>query len=108
MAITYTWTVDSMSVLQTPDPDYVVTVQWTCAGTDGTNTADIGGSSQFTSDQEGDFVAYADLTEAIVLEWVSTELGENGVSNTEANVEGQINSIVSPPVSPTAEPLPWA
>lgn len=107
MAITYTWTVDSMSVLQTPDPDYVVIAQWTCAGTDGTNTADIGGSSQFTSDQEGTFVPYADLTEVMVLGWISTDLGEDGVSNTEACVEGQINSIVTPPASPTSEPLPW-
>ena len=108
MAITYTWTVDSMSVLQTPDPDYVVIAQWTCAGTDGTNTADIGGVSTFTSDQEGTFIPYADLTEVIVLGWISTDLGEDGVSNIEATVEGQINSIVTPPVSPTAEPLPWS
>ncbi len=97
MAITYTWTVDSMSVLQTPDP----------AGTDGTNTADIGGSSTFTSDQEDTFIPYADLTEVMVLGWVSDGLGPDGVSNTEACVEGQINSIVNPPVSPESEPLPW-
>lgn len=107
MEITYTWNVNSMSVLQTPDPNYVVSVQWTCAGTDGTNTADIGGSSQFSSNQEGTFVPYADLTEAMVLGWISADLGEHGVSNTEATVEGQINSIVSPPVTPTTEPLPW-
>ena len=35
MAITYTWTIESMSVLQTPDPDFVVTANWLCSGTDG-------------------------------------------------------------------------
>ena len=108
MAITYTWTVDSMSVLQTPDPDYVVISEWTCAGTDGTNSAEIGGGSRFSSDQVGVFVPYADLTEEIVLGWINEDLGVNGISNTEANVEGQINSIINPPVSPTVEPLPWA
>tara|TARA_R110000787_G_scaffold149070_1_gene263074 strand:+ start:476 stop:802 length:327 start_codon:yes stop_codon:yes gene_type:complete len=108
MAITYTWTVDSMSVLQTPDPDYVVIAEWTCAGTDGTNSAEIGGGSRFSSDQVGVFVPYADLTEEIVLGWINEDLGVNGISNTEANVEGQINSIINPPVSPTVEPLPWA
>lgn len=108
MEITYTWTVNSMSVLQTPDPNYVVIVEWTCVGTDGTNTCDIGGTSEFSSSQEGAFIPYEDLTELMVLEWVSADLGVAGVSNTEDCVKGQINSIVTPPVSPTAEPLPWA
>ena len=107
MAITYTWSVGLMSVLQTPDPNYVVMAEWTCSGTDGTNTADIGGTSQFSSDQKTTFIPYADLTEATVLGWIDTDLGVDGVSNTEANVEGQINSMISPPVSPVAEPLPW-
>jgi hypothetical protein len=108
MAITYTWTVDSMSVIQSPDPDFVVLVQWTCTGTDGTNTADIGGSTIFATQQGGTFVPYADLSEVLILGWVSDDLGPDGVSNMEATVEGQINSIVSPPISPTIEPLPWA
>ena len=107
MAITYTWTVDRMSVLQTPNPDYVVIAEWTCAGTDGTNSAEIGGDSRFSSEQVGTFIPYADLTEADVLGWIDDVLGVNGISSAEGCVEGQINSIVSPPVSPTAEPLPW-
>jgi len=107
MAITYTWTVDRMSVLQTPNPDYVVIAEWTCAGTDGTNSAEIGGNSTFSSEQVGTFIPYADLTEADVLGWIDDDLGVNGISSAEGCVEGQINSIISPPVSPTVEPLPW-
>ena len=107
MAITYVWTIESMSVLQSPDPDFVVTASWLCSGTDGTNTAEIEGSSVFTQQQGPEFTPYADLTEAIVLDWVTAELGENGVSSAEGCVGGQIASIVNPPVSPSAEPLPW-
>ena len=107
MAITYTWTIESMSVLQTPDPDFVVTAQWLCSGIDGTNVAEIGGFSSFTQQEGSTFVPYADLTETLVLEWVTAELGENGVTSAEGCVEGQINSMVTPPVSPTSEPLPW-
>tara|TARA_R110000772_G_scaffold264129_2_gene384470 strand:+ start:399 stop:689 length:291 start_codon:yes stop_codon:yes gene_type:complete len=96
-----------MSVLQTPDPDFVVTANWVCSGTDGTNVAEIGGSSTFTQQEGPAFVPYADLTEVLVLGWVADELGENGVSSAECCVEGQINSIVTPPVSPTSDPLPW-
>ena len=34
MAITYTWTVQNMSVLQTPQPDFVVNAGWNCVGVD--------------------------------------------------------------------------
>ena len=107
MAITYTWTINSMSTMPTPEPDFVVRVMWTLTGTDGTNTASIDGNSTFS--QEGEtFTPYANLTEAQVLGWVQDDLGEQGVANTQANVEGQINSMITPPVSPTVEPLPWS
>jgi len=47
------------------------------------------------------------LTEAQVLGWVQDQLGENGIANYQANEDGQINSMINPPVTPTAEPLPW-
>ena len=106
MAITYTWSIDRMYTMPTPQPEFVVNVLWTLTGTDGTNTASIDGNSAFS--QEGDsFTPYADLTESQVLGWVQDELGETGVANYQANVEGQINSMINPPVAPTKEPLPW-
>jgi hypothetical protein len=108
MATTYTWTVNQMYTLQQPDPNYVVNVLWTLTGVDGTTTASIGGNSPFDSNQSGTFIPYDQLTEAIVIGWVQAQLGEVGVSNFEANVQGQINSILNPPVSPQNTPLPWA
>jgi len=106
MAITYTWSIDRMYTMPTPQPEFVVNVTWTLTGTDGTNTASIGGDSTFS---EGDtFTPYADLTESQVLGWVQDQLGENGIANYQANVDGQINSMINPPVSPTVEPLPWS
>ena len=107
MAITYTWTITSMSVVQTPEQNFVINANWLCSGTDDTNVAELDGSSTFTQPEGAEFVPYDNLTEAVVLAWVAEELGENGVSNTEACVEGQINSIITPPVSPSSEPLPW-
>jgi len=45
------------------------------------------------------------LTEEIVLGWVQAE--PNVTINTEACVQGQINSIITPPVTPQDTPLPW-
>jgi hypothetical protein len=56
---------------------------------------------------QGDtFIPYADLTNTIVVGWIQSELGEDGVSNLEASVAGMINSEINPPVSPQNTPLP--
>ena len=107
MATTYTWTVDSMYTVDTPDPGFVCNVLWTLTGVDGQYTASIGGNSQFTV-QEGTFTPYSQLTQAQVIGWVQDSLGPDGIANFEANVQGQINSMITPPVSPQNTPLPWA
>jgi hypothetical protein len=104
----YTWTINRMYTLQQPDPDYVVNVLWTLTGVDGTTTASIPGNTTFDSNQAGTFIPYDQLTEAIVVGWVQASLGEIGVANSEACVQGQIDSILNPPVSPENTPLPWA
>jgi hypothetical protein len=96
-----------MYTLDTPEPGFVVNVLWTLTGVDGQYTASIGGNSQFTV-QEGTFTPYSQLTQAQVIGWVQDSLGPDGIANFEANVQGQINSMITPPVSPQNTPLPWA
>lgn len=107
MATTYTWTVNQMYTVQQPDPNYVVNVLWTLTGVDGQYTASIQGNSTFDSNQSGTFIPYNQLTQEMVLGWVKSGLGEQGVANFEANVQGQIDSMKTPPVSPQNTPLPW-
>lgn len=102
---TFTTTIDAMYTLQQPDPNYVVNVLWTVTGVDGSNTASIGGNTQFNSaDQVGAFVPYANLTEAIVTGWIPADQ----IASAQACVQGQIDSMITPPVSPENTPLPWA
>ena len=102
---TFTTTIDRMYTLQQPDPNYVVNVLWTVTGVDGANTASIGGNTQFNSaDQVGTFIPYANLTEAIVIGWIPAEQ----IASAQACVQGQIDSMITPPVSPQSTPLPWA
>ena len=106
---TWTWTVTNLYTVQAPNPNYVVNAIWTLTGTDGTNTASIGGNTQFAVQaSDPNFVPYANLTNAIVVGWIQEALGPTGIANFEANVQGQINSIENPPVSPANTPLPWA
>ncbi len=102
---TFTTRITAMYTLQQPDPNYVVNALWEVTGVDGTYTASIGGNTQFNSaDQEGAFIPYASLTETIVIGWIP----ENQIASAQACVQGQIDSMITPPVSPEAQPLPWA
>ena len=91
-----------------PNPTgYVVNVLFNVSGTDGTYTANIDGNINFAPEQDQvDFIPYANLTEAIVMGWINT--ATNNQENYYANVQGQINSMITPPVSPTSQPLPWS
>ena len=102
---TFTTTITSMYTLDTPDPGYVVNALWQVTGVDGANTASIGGNTQFNSaDQEGAFVPYDQLTEATVIGWIP----ESAITSAQQCVQGQIDSMITPPVSPENTPLPWA
>jgi hypothetical protein len=93
-----------MYTLQQPDPNYVVNAIWEVTGVDGANTASIGGNTQFNSaDQVGAFIPYASLTEATVIGWIPAE----AITSAQQCVQGQIDSMINPPVSPAAQPLPW-
>jgi len=101
----FTTTITAMYTLQTPDPDYVVNVLYQVTGVDGTYTASIGGNTQFNSaDQVGAFIPYDQLTEATVIGWIP----ESAITSAQQCVQGQIDSMITPPVSPAAQPLPWA
>ena len=101
---TFTTRITAMYTLQQPDPNYVVNALWEVTGVDGTNTASIGGNTQFNSaDQIGPVTPYASLTESIVIGWIP----ESAITSAQQCVQGQINSMITPPVSPTSQPLPW-
>jgi hypothetical protein len=102
---TFTTTITAMYTLQQPDPNYVVNAFWQVTGVDGEYTASIGGNTQFSSaDQEGAFVPYESLTQEQVIGWIPA----NQIESAQACVQGQINSMITPPVSPQNTPLPWA
>lgn len=102
---TFTTRITAMYTLQQPDPNYVVNALWEVTGVDGEYTGSIGGNTQFSSaDQEGAVVPYDQLTEAVVIGWIP----ESQIGSAQACVQGQIDSMITPPVSPELTPLPWA
>ena len=102
---TFTTTITAMFTLQQPDPNYVVNAKWKVTGVDGQHTASIDSNTRFdSSQQEGAIGPYDQLTEAVVIGWISAQ----DISNAQAGVQGQIDSMITPPVSPQNTPLPWS
>ena len=102
MATNFSTTINAMYTLDTPEPGFVVNLLWKVTGVDGSNTASIDGNSQFTV-QEGTFTPYSQLTEAQVIGWIPPEQ----IASAQACVQGQLDSLANPPVSPQSQPLPW-
>ena len=101
---TFTTTITAMYTIQQPSPDYVVNALYEVTGVDGTHTASIGGNTQFDSTQSSTFIPYANLTESIVIGWIP----ESAIASAQACVQGQLDSMANPPVSPANTALPWA
>jgi hypothetical protein len=102
---TFTTTINSMYTLPQVEgqTDVVVNALWTVTGVDGTYTAVIGGNTQFTLEQGAAFTPYDQLTETQVIGWIP----ESQITSAQQCVQGQIDSLITPPVSPSSQPLPW-
>lgn len=108
MTITNTWNIVRLDCYPELDgeTDVVFTCHWVLSGTDGTFSGGVYGSVGVTIDPDVPFTPYENLTEAQVVGWVQSALGEDQVTAYEANVAQQINDQVAPPV--VTPPLPWS
>jgi len=84
--------------------DVVVTAMWQVTGVEGIYTANIDDSSQFAlSSDVASFTPYANLTETQVISWIP----KSQITSAQQCVQGQIDSMITPPVSPLSQALPW-
>jgi hypothetical protein len=104
----YTWAITALyTETIASQEDYVVIANYEVVGVDGEYTASLSNIARFSTESVAEFIPYADLTNEIVIGWVQEELGVDGVANLEACIQGQINSLITPPVSPVNTPLPF-
>lgn len=106
---TFTWIVNTLwTETIAGEQNYVVIAAYTVIGVDGTYTASLQNTAQFSTESVSPFIPYDQLTNDIVVGWIQQELGVNGVNSIEACIQGQIDSQINPPVVPVVTPLPWA
>jgi len=111
MAITYTWKITGLKTkdVATDKPAAVVQTYWKKIGTDADgNEGTFSGATPFTvdpTDESGPFIAFEDLTEENVLDWIKSVV----VGGYEEHVNGQIAKQIEEKISPVTENvLPWA
>ena len=122
MAITYRWNFDPLEVEYSSASlaNVVKIVHWQYhAETEGTSS--IGGvpsrSGSFYASSIGtvntgpvassDFVAYASLTEAIVLGWVTASLGDDTITEIQTGVSKSLEAQLNPPTGRAVGGVPW-
>ena len=107
MSITYTWEVTSLNTKTEGDnSDAVVQTFWKKIGTDENGNRGIfNGATPFSSVNTDDFVAFADLTEEIVLEWIQAKVVGEYEKHVNGSIQKQIDHLANPDVRTQ---MPWA
>jgi len=84
---------------------FVTVVHWNASQTDGDFTASTYSTVSFTKEDGINYVPYASLTEAAVIEWVKASLGAEGVAAVDAALA---NNIAAQKAPVTATGTPWS
>jgi len=101
MAVTYTWTIPTCE--HDIATGGINVIHWRCTGVDGDNSASSYGTVGLTPDASSpDFVAYADVTEAMAQGWVWDSVSQ---ADTEAAIADKIDAMANPT---EASGTPWA
>jgi hypothetical protein len=98
-----TWTISTLD--RNTSDGFVNTVHWTASQVDGDFTASTYSTASFTKEDGINYVPYAELTEAAVVEWVKGSLGADGVAAVDAALAANIADQKAPKV---ATGTPWS
>jgi len=108
MATQYTWNFPTLDAYPQAEgeTDVIFTVHWVYTATDGEHVGSVYGTVGVTYEAGEPFTPFNQLTEAQVQGWVEDALGEEQLAAMKANVDGQIENQINPPI--VTPPLPWA
>jgi hypothetical protein len=99
--MSFTWTVNSLQVMNSPEPQTVVMSNFTIAK-DGQQ---VNYSVNLLPANPEDFTPYDQITQAQALEWTQAALGPDRV----AALENEVDMLIAQAAIPTPQPapLPW-
>jgi hypothetical protein len=105
--MTITWVVEQLDTypLFEAIPNVVYNVHWRINASDGEYTATVYGTRAIPYNSKDTFTPFNKLTEAQIINWVKSEIGEVGIAEIEARLTYLIDNQRNPVVY--APPLPW-
>jgi hypothetical protein len=99
------WIINSLSVMNTPEPETVVMSNFTINDTQSGLTGSVTYSVNLLPNDGKNFIPYADITQVEAVLWTQDALGADRVAAMEAEVQAQIDAQKVP--TPQPAPLPW-
>jgi hypothetical protein len=99
------WIINSLSVINQPEPETVVMSNFTINDTQDGLTGSVTYSVNLLPADTKNFIPYADITQTEAIQWTQDALGAERVAAMEAEVQAQIDAQKIP--SPQPAPLPW-
>jgi hypothetical protein len=97
----YEWTINSLQVMNSPEPQTVVMSNFTIAKLG----QQVNYSVNLLPANPDDFTPFDQITQAQALEWTQAALGPERVTNMETEVDFLIAQAAVP--TPQPAPLPW-
>lgn len=102
---TFTWVINSLQVMQSPEPNTVVMSNFTILGEEGGITGSVTYSVNLLPANPNSFTPYDQITQAQAIQWTQEALGPDRVAAMEGEVQAQIDAQKIP--EPQPAPLPW-
>ena len=99
------WIINTLSVMNTPEPETVVMSCFTLSDTQNGLTGSVTYCVNLLPADASNFTPYADITQAQAVQWTQDALGAERVAAMEAEVQAQIDAQQVP--TPQPAPLPW-
>jgi hypothetical protein len=105
MATTYEWNCKTVDVhpQENEESNVVYNVHWIVKGFSeeldpegNAYTVTSIGTQAVPLDPESEFIPFEELTNEVVVEWVKAAMSEKTVSELEASINSQINSLINP------------
>jgi hypothetical protein len=105
--VTITWKIDNIEVKPEDEDltDVVCMVSWRVYAEESDTIVSNYGTVEIPPAEEETFIAFEDLDEETVIEWVHSVMGDEKVETLENSVESQLIAILIPAV--VSKPLPW-
>ena len=105
MATTFTWQVNGLQVMQSPEPNTVVMSNFTITGKEGDLSGSVSYSVNLLPADPANFTPFDQITQEQAILWTQEALGADRVAAMEGEVQQQIDAQKVP--TPQPAPVPW-